>query len=99
MGDLIFNGGGLGSFGGPPTPPGPHPFGPLDAGLGGFNGSLGASAMPGTAAMIDVCKSCEVGCVATLFFNLLGRAFAVQWLRRLQGLVLLDKLLVPMAIW
>ena len=47
MGDLMFNGGGLGSFGGPPTPPGPHPFGPLDAGLGSFSSSLGASSMPG----------------------------------------------------
>ncbi|KAK9832299.1 hypothetical protein WJX74_005674 [Apatococcus lobatus] len=45
MGDLMFNGGGLGSFGGPPTPPGPHPFGSLDAGLGSFNGSLGGSGL------------------------------------------------------
>lgn len=57
MGDLLFNGAGLGGFGGPPTPPGPHPFGPLDAGLGSFNGSLGASALPGMAQKPLLCTA------------------------------------------
>ena len=56
MGDLLFNGG-LGGFGGPPTPPGPS-FGPLDAGMGGFNGGLGGAALPGVSYGFS-CMTCS----------------------------------------